>query len=94
MHQDNLWLIGKYVQRHKNNKKSLLIKFGTNQSIKGSVLGAKGINRAAVTQNGGVKSLLSQDSAFNQTQAGWRFFNNKNCTLKELSQPLLKAAHE
>jgi hypothetical protein len=42
----------------------------------------------------GVKSILSQDSAFNQTQAAWRFFNNENCTLEDLSQPLLKAAHE
>ena len=42
----------------------------------------------------GVKNVLTQDSAFNQTQAAWRFFNNKNCTLEKLSQPLLKAAHE
>ena len=26
----------------------------------------------------GVKNVLTQDSAFNQTQAAWRFFNNKN----------------
>lgn len=42
----------------------------------------------------GVKSLLDQDTAFNQTQAAWRFFNNDRCTLKKLSHPLLKAAHE
>ena len=42
----------------------------------------------------GVKNTLSKDAAFNQTQAAWRFFNNENCTLKELSKPLLKAAHE
>jgi len=42
----------------------------------------------------GVKSILSEDSAFNQTQAAWRFFNNNQCTLEELSQPLIKAAHE
>jgi hypothetical protein len=42
----------------------------------------------------GVKSRLNKDAAFNQTQAAWRFFNNENCTLEELSQPLLKAAHE
>lgn len=42
----------------------------------------------------GVKSLLSEDAAFNQTQAAWRFFNNSRCTLQALSVPLLKAAHE
>lgn len=42
----------------------------------------------------GVKSILSKDTAFNQTQAAWRFFKNEHCTLEELSQPLLKAAHE
>jgi len=42
----------------------------------------------------GVKSALNENDAFNQTQAAWRFFNNENCTLDELSQPLLKAAHE
>jgi len=42
----------------------------------------------------GVKSALSKDPAFNQTQAAWRFLNNENCTLEELSKPLLKAAHE
>lgn len=42
----------------------------------------------------GVKSILNDDLAFNQTQAAWRFFNNDNCNLVELSQPLLKAAHE
>ena len=43
---------------------------------------------------GGIKSKFSEDRAFNQTQAAWRFFNNERCTLAELSQPLLKAAHE
>lgn len=42
----------------------------------------------------GVKSILSKDVAFNQTQAAWRFLNNKRCTLASLSEPLLKAAHE
>jgi hypothetical protein len=42
----------------------------------------------------GIKSILNKDIAFNQTQAAWRFFNNENCTLEELSQPLLEAAHE
>lgn len=42
----------------------------------------------------GVKTLLDQDTAFNQTQAAWRFFNNSRCTLEELSAPLLTAAHE
>ena len=42
----------------------------------------------------GVKSILNNDEAFNQTQAAWRFFNNDACSLQELSQPLLKAAHE
>lgn len=42
----------------------------------------------------GVKNVLNKDIAFNQTQAAWRFFNNENCTLEALSQPLLKAAHE
>lgn len=42
----------------------------------------------------GVKSILSKDPAFNQTQAAWRFFNNEKCTLEQLSQPLLMAAHE
>jgi len=42
----------------------------------------------------GVKSLLEQKTSFNQTQAAWRFFNNPNCTLKDLSSPLLDAAHE
>jgi hypothetical protein len=42
----------------------------------------------------GVKSFLTKDSAFNQTQAAWRFFNNEKCSLEELSKPLLKAAHE
>lgn len=42
----------------------------------------------------GVKNVLNKDAAFNQTQAAWRFFNNENCTLEELSQPLLEAAHE
>lgn len=42
----------------------------------------------------GIKNILNKDAAFNQTQAAWRFFNNENCTLTELSQPLLKAAHE
>ncbi len=42
----------------------------------------------------GIKSILSNDVAFNQTQAAWRFLNNNRCTLEDLSQPLLKAAHE
>jgi hypothetical protein len=42
----------------------------------------------------GVKALLSKDTAFNQTQAAWRFFNNENCTFEALSKPLLQAAHE
>jgi hypothetical protein len=42
----------------------------------------------------GVKSILSNDIAFNQTQAAWRFLNNERCTLEELSQPLLKVAYE
>ena len=42
----------------------------------------------------GVKTLLNEDAAFNQTQAAWRFFNNNRCTLEKLSAPLLEAAHE
>jgi hypothetical protein len=42
----------------------------------------------------GVKSLLSEDIGFNQTQAAWRFFKNENCTLEDLSEPLLKASYE
>lgn len=42
----------------------------------------------------GVKSALNENIAFSQTQAAWRFFNNERCTLNELSQPLLQAAHE
>lgn len=42
----------------------------------------------------GAKSILNEDAAFNQTQAAWRFYNNNSCTLSELSQPLLKAAHQ
>jgi len=42
----------------------------------------------------GIKSHLNNDSAFAQTQAAWRFLNNENCTLIELSKPLLSAAHE
>ena len=38
----------------------------------------------------GVKSILNKDIAFNQTQAAWRFLNNKHCTLTELSKPILK----
>lgn len=43
---------------------------------------------------GGIKNQLKADMAFNQTQAAWRFLNNENCTLVNLSKPLLKAAHE
>lgn len=42
----------------------------------------------------GIKSSLNENVAFSQTQAAWRFFNNERCTLRELSQPLLHAAHE
>lgn len=42
----------------------------------------------------GIKSHLNDDRAFAQTQAAWRFLNNENCTLIELSKPLLSAAHE
>src|SRR5687767_12068041 len=42
----------------------------------------------------GVKSTLSKDAAFNQTQALWRFLNNDNCTYEALSEPLFKAAEE
>lgn len=42
----------------------------------------------------GVRSALNKNIAFSQTQAAWRFFNNERCTLSELSQPLLQAAHE
>jgi len=42
----------------------------------------------------GVKSTLSEEVSFSQTQAAWRFFNNENCTLKKLSEPLLEAASE
>ena len=42
----------------------------------------------------GIKNILNKDSAFNQTQAAWRFFNNENCSLEELAGPLLQAAHE
>lgn len=38
-----------------------------------------------------VVNVLTQDSAFNQTQAAWRLFNNKNCTLeKYYHNPYLK----
>jgi len=49
------------------------------------------------TQNelaAGIKARLKEDVAFNQTQAAWRFLNNENCTLVDLSKPLLKVAHE
>lgn len=42
----------------------------------------------------GIKSHLKEDTAFTQTQAAWRFLNNENCTLIDLSKPLLTAAHE
>lgn len=42
----------------------------------------------------GVKSLLKGDAAFSQTQAAWRFFNNEDCSLKKLAQPLLAAGFE
>ena len=42
----------------------------------------------------GVKSILDKDIAFSQTQAAWRFLNNKRCTLATLSKPLLTAANQ
>jgi len=42
----------------------------------------------------GVKSCLSKETAFSQTQAAWRFFNNPNCDLNSLSEPLLKAGYD
>jgi len=42
----------------------------------------------------GIKSQLRNDVAFSQTQAAWRFFNNENVTLKDLSHPILQAGHE
>lgn len=40
----------------------------------------------------GVKSSLHSTKAFSQTQAAWRFFNNKRCTLQELMKPILEQA--
>lgn len=42
----------------------------------------------------GVKTELKNDITFNQTQAAWRFFNNENVTLIDLSTPILQAGHE
>lgn len=42
----------------------------------------------------GIKQTLSSSSAFSQTQAAWRFFNNERCELKELIKPLIESAHQ
>lgn len=42
----------------------------------------------------GIKSQLKNDVAFSQTQAAWRFFNNEDVTLVDLSAPLLEAGHK
>ena len=40
----------------------------------------------------GIKATLDSNTAFSQTQAAWRFFNNDACTLSELSKPLIEEA--
>lgn len=42
----------------------------------------------------GIKSTLSDQGAFAQTQAAWRFFNNEKCTLQELIKPILASSLE
>jgi len=37
----------------------------------------------------GTKSSLKSNAAFSETQAAWRFYNNKNCDRKELMKPIL-----
>ena len=42
----------------------------------------------------GVKSSLKSNTAFSQTQAAWRFFNNERCELTELMKPLIEQADQ
>jgi len=48
-----------------------------------------GINQAL---SAGVKSFLSTNQSFSQTQAAWRFLNNDRCTLPKLAKPILEKA--
>jgi hypothetical protein len=41
----------------------------------------------------GIKTQLKNDIAFSQTQAAWRFFNNEDVTLVDVSAPLIEAGH-
>ena len=42
----------------------------------------------------GVKALSHHETAWANTQAAWRFFNNDNVTYPQLSAPLLQSAHK